>query len=341
MKLNLRKSGGAPVDVGILTAGRGDVAADEKFYGAGDSSAQIGILKKNNAIAKKLGANESYTIPTGLIPKGSYVYQDIPTQGALTINPVAVGSMAGVSGKYMTADITVNGVENLKPENIKSGAFIGTVGGSWQGYVNNNQFIPYWYGVLPPGQTGYSDSAYYVNRNNISADRWGDFEDAVYSQMSVNWNYPVEDSKKGGCIRIESEYIRYAYTHLVFPYISFGNGINIPLSKSFTICYRLPPRAYNQVYSKIILSQYKPGVFYEKPIIGPVGGAIEVLSWSIGNYEEFSLQPSANEATWRTETFTIAHPDRYSFISVLPFSHPDDYTMAPFWAEIRYIKFNQ
>lgn len=335
MKLTLRKTGGS-VDLSSLTADPGDVAADDKFYGAGSDYVQTGQLKRNAVIKKKLGPNETYSVPTGIIPAGSYVYQEIPTRGGFSIAPGASGGMAGVGGQYMTGDITVAGVENLFPENIRSGAFIGSVGGTFHGYVNNDQMIPYWYGELSPGQSGRSDSAFYQNKNNVPPDRWDAFVDAVYSQMSVNWKYPVDDSAKGSCIRIESEYIRYATTHLVYPYITFVNGINIPLAKSFTICYILPERAYNQNYSKIYLTQYSPGTFYERPLINGDG----VMTSIVGNYEEFSLLPSLNETTWRTETFTIGNPSKYSFISVLPFSHPADYTIDPFWAKIRYIKFN-
>ena len=142
MKLCIRKTGGSIVNMDQLTATRGDVAAGDKFYGAGSDGIQSGALVNNQDIQKKLGANESYTVPSGIISPGSYVYQDIKQQGPMTISPVQAGSYAGVTGKYMTGNITVNGVNNLIPANIRKGAFIGSVAGTWEGYVNNDPPVP-------------------------------------------------------------------------------------------------------------------------------------------------------------------------------------------------------
>lgn len=335
MKLTLRKTGGA-VDLSGLTAIPGDVAEGDKFYGAGSDYVQIGQLKRNDVIKKKLGPNETYNVPPGIIPPGSYVYQDIPTHDGMIITPGASGGMAGVGGQYMTGDITVAGVENLVPENIRGGAFIGTVGGNFRGYVNNDQLTPYWYGVFPPGQSGFYDSA--LKQLDVGSN----VVDRIYAQMSVDWQYPVDDAYKGSCIRIEAEH-RENEPQYFAPMITFKNGVEIAVAKSFTINYILPSVAYNQTFSKIYLTKKIPGVFYKNWLLeyNSELKKYEVSTSHVGDYVEFPLYPSADEKTWRTDTYAISNPEKYNFIIVVMGRPPANYYMDPNWMKIRSIKFNQ
>ena len=52
MKLCIRKTGGSIVNMDQLTATRGDVAAGDKFYGAGSDGIQSGALVNNQDIQK-------------------------------------------------------------------------------------------------------------------------------------------------------------------------------------------------------------------------------------------------------------------------------------------------
>lgn len=331
----IKRQGGA-VDISDLTATPADVVAGEKFYGSGTDEIQTGTQKKIGKISKVLAANETYVIPAGYVDAGSAVTQNIVTQGAMTVNPVANGSLLNVSGKYMTGDITVNGVENLKPENIKKGVFIGSVSGTFEGYVNTDQLTPYWYGVFPPGQTGFYDSAFYQNPNSAGSS-WDNYKTSVYAQMSVDWNYDVDDSLQGKCIRIEGKRIRSAPATAVAPFVTFEKQINIGSAKSVTICYTLPSRAYDQDLSAVILSQNKPGVFYENPLYR--SGSF--YSGTLGSFEIFHLDTTSDENTWITKTYTISNPGQYNFVTFLPFRIPADYNTSAFVSKVRYIKFNK
>lgn len=332
----IKRQGGA-VDVSDLTATPADVVAGERFYGSGIDEIQTGTQKNNGKISKVLAANETYVIPAGYVDAGSAVTQNIVTHEAMTINPVANGSLLNISGKYMTGDIVVNGVDNLKPENIKKGAFIGSVAGTFEGYVNTDQLTPYWYGVFPPGQTGFYDSALYQNPSSAGPN----FSSMVYAQMSVDWQYPVDDGAKGSCIKIEGEKIK-GYTTYVAPYITFNKQINISECKSITICYTLPSRAYDQTLSTLVLSQNKPGTFDTGTVYEPTPShnALVVAS-ALGSYEVFHLDYSNGSDEWIVKTFTIKSPFKYNYISFVPFRIPADNGTSPFVSKVRYIKFNK
>lgn len=331
----IKRHGGA-VDVSDLTAAPDDVVSGERFYGSGSDDIQVGTQINNGKINKVLSANETYIIPAGYIGSGSYVTQAIATQSAMTVDPVTNGSLLNVSGKYMTGDITVNGVENLKPENIKKGAFIGSVSGTFEGYVNTDQFTPYWYGVFPPGQTGFHDSAFYQNPDSTGSS-WDNYRTSVYAQMSVDWSYNVEDSLQGKCIRIEGKRIRSAPATAVAPFITFEKQINVGETKSITICYTLPVRAYDQTLSTLILSQNKPGLFYQNPLYR----SGNFYSGTLGSYEVFHLDTTADENAWIEKTYVISSPGLYNYVTFLPFRIPADYGTNPFVSKVRYIKFNK
>lgn len=332
----IKRQGGA-VDVSDLTAAPADVVAGEKFYGSGTDEIQTGTQKNNGKISKVLAANETYVIPAGYVDAGSSVTQNIVTKGEMTVNPVANGSLLNISGKYMTGDIVVTGVDNLKPENIKKGAFIGSIAGTFEGYVNTDQLTPYWYGVFPPGQTGFYDSAIYQNLSNTGPN----FSDMVYSQISVDWQYPVNDGRKGNCIKIEGEHIG-GYASNVAPYITFNKQINVYECKSVTICYTLPAKAYDQTLSVLVLSQNKPGVFSEGTVFEPTPSRDDlVCSKILGLYESFHLDYSNNADEWITKTYTIQNPSKYNYISFVPFRIPADYNTSAFVSKVRYIKFNK
>lgn len=289
MKIYLRKTGGAPIDISKLTAGSGDVAAPEKFYGAGFDSVQAGALKKNDAVVKKLGANESYTVPSGIIPAESYVYQEIPTQGAITISPVAAGSFVGVLNKYMTEDIVVNGVPNLVSENIRAGATIGTVSGSWQGYVNNDELCPYWYGIFAPGQSG-----------QVTLFRSG--SSGVGGNYTVDWNaipYGFDD-KHGISARYTSWYANSGSGYGFYA-LTFNQPIDMTGVKSITFLYQTS-NLYANERNQVVICQNKATPYKSDWSINP----------DIGAYEVFNFAPSENK--WSEVTIPISSAGRYQYI---------------------------
>lgn len=310
MKLCIRKTGGSTVNMDQLTATRGDVAAGDKFYGAGSDGIQSGALVNNQDIQKKLGANEAYTVPSGIISPGSYVYQDIKQQGPMTISPVQAGSYAGVTGKYMTGNITVNGVNNLIPANIRKGAFIGSVAGTWEGYVNNDPLCPYWKGVFAPGQTGElmdnrPVTSTYVAESDIEWQKGNANPDGQYIDMS-SW------APRSGAT--------------VYPAFRFSVPIEMAGVKSVSIMYRLPAHSANS-YTWIVLSQDTDYYVAES-------------NWSIrpglGAYEKFVLPASDS---WITKTFALSNAGRYKYIHVGIGVAPS--TSQGRWIEVKYIRLNK
>jgi len=60
---------------------------------------------------------------------------NIATMGAQTISPTSYQQTVQTSGKFLSGNVTVNAVTNLRPENVKKGVSIGDVTGVWEGWV--------------------------------------------------------------------------------------------------------------------------------------------------------------------------------------------------------------
>lgn len=66
---------------------------------------------------------------------GNRIAGNIASLGAHTINPTASQQIVSTSGKYLTGNVTVNGVSNLTAANIKKGVNVGGTIGTWEGWV--------------------------------------------------------------------------------------------------------------------------------------------------------------------------------------------------------------
>lgn len=288
----IKRTGGI-IDVSGLTATPGDVADGETFLGHGSDSEQTGTMKSNGKISKILAANETYTIPSGYVDSGSTVTQNIERQGAVTIDPTVAGQTIAVGGKYMTGKLTVNGVDNLFPENIKNGVAIGTVQGTWQGYVNNDPLTPYWYGVFAPGQTG----TLITNRSPNSG---------TLGSQGIDWN--------SGNANPDGEFI-FMYSSATsdnsrYPALRFNIPIEMEGVKSVSIMYALPSHSANS-YTWIVLA--------EKQVSNVTGGSTWNLSESnLGAYQSFVLPATFNsgDRVWSTKTFALSNAARYKYIYV-------------------------
>lgn len=288
----IKRQGGA-VDISDLTATPADVVAGEKFYGSGTDEIQTGTQKKIGKISKVLAANETYVIPAGYVDAGSAVTQNIVTQGAMTVNPVANGSLLNVSGKYMTGDITVNGVENLKPENIRAGASIGTVPGEWQGYVNNDELCPYWFGIFGPGQVGVVRDYSYAYHGNGSDKfiTWADNDEAYTKDPSHNISFRLISyrSSSGG----------YAFFG-----VFFTTPIEMQGAKKVTILYRTS----NWYYSD------RNRIFLMENLDSPYDENWNVNTAEIGYSESFVLPVS--EGSYTEQTFNLTDPSKLKYVCV-------------------------
>nr|DAJ03027.1 MAG TPA: tail protein [Caudoviricetes sp.] len=128
----LLKGGGADLDV--VTAGANDVVSGKVIVDR-EGEPLPGTMPNRGAVTQSLGVNGTYAIPEGYHNGLGKVTQSVATMGGQIVNPTASQQTVSTSGKYMTGNVVVNGVSNLSAENIKKGASVGGVVGSWEGYV--------------------------------------------------------------------------------------------------------------------------------------------------------------------------------------------------------------
>lgn len=156
--------GGGGADLDVITAGAGDVLAGkvivdkdgepltgtlalsgnasdaqvlsgQTYYNSDPKTKRTGTMPNRGAVSQALGINGTYTIPAGYHNGSGKVTQSIATMAGQTITPGTSQQTVSSSGKYMTGNVVVNAVSNLTAANIKKGAVVGGVTGTFQGYV--------------------------------------------------------------------------------------------------------------------------------------------------------------------------------------------------------------
>lgn len=92
--------------------------------------------------ANSLASQTSATATSNKVLNGETFYANgvkntgsIASMAGQTINPTASQQTVASSGKYLTGNVVVKGVSNLTASNIKKGAVVGGVTGTFQGYV--------------------------------------------------------------------------------------------------------------------------------------------------------------------------------------------------------------
>lgn len=147
MILPIIKVGGGP-NISELTAGPGDVLAAEKFIGAGSENPQEGVIVQRGSPEYSFPINGTQKLPPGYYA-GGRVRQNIETMASQSVGPGARMITIPTAGKYMTGDITIRAVKNLSTSVIKKGQYVGGVGpGTWEGYINKDPKVPYYYGAF-------------------------------------------------------------------------------------------------------------------------------------------------------------------------------------------------
>lgn len=126
--------GGGGADLDMVTAGKPDVLAGKVIVDK-DGEPLTGTMPDRGAISTLLGINGTYTIPEGYHNGLGKVTQNIATMGGQTVNPTASQQIVSTNGKYLTGNVTVNGVSNLTAANIKKGVNVGGTTGTFEGYV--------------------------------------------------------------------------------------------------------------------------------------------------------------------------------------------------------------
>lgn len=238
-KLPIHKVGGA-VDTSELTAVAGDVLADESFIGAGSDDPQTGTIIRRGNPAYSLPINGTQQLQSGHYSGGT-VSQSIPTLGAQQIGPGSKMITIPTAGKYMTGNITIKPVYNLSTSVIKKGEYVGGVGpGTWEGYVNTDPKVPYYYGAFNGIQTitSFKDELYNeIGTVSLEKDHIEVRVTANYRYTVLVFNAPINfDNLSSFMVRFESSLISSGsgstgiefliYRNLVTDYMRSNGAIN-------------------------------------------------------------------------------------------------------------------
>lgn len=141
------------IDIDGLTANEGDVFDGATFIGQGSEAIRKGSGANRGAPTLSLPINGSVTIPAGKYTGGK-VQQSIRVLGEQRVSPTSKNIKISTKGTYMSGDIIVNPIPNLRPENIKKGEYVGGVGpGTWEGYIIRDPSTFYYRGTFAPGQS--------------------------------------------------------------------------------------------------------------------------------------------------------------------------------------------
>lgn len=150
-KIWIPGSGGG-ADLDVITAQAGDILAGKVIVDQ-DGEPLTGTMPNNGAVSKVLPINGSYTIPVGYHNGSGKVTQSIPTRGAATIIPSTANQTAISAGYYASGNVIVAGDPNLQAGNIKKGARIFGVTGTFEGFVTSPLYV-YNRGTFSNVQTG-------------------------------------------------------------------------------------------------------------------------------------------------------------------------------------------
>lgn len=134
-----------------LTAVAADGLSGKSFVG------QNGVTHNGNIVDRgspthSLPVNGSITLSAGKYSGGT-VKQNLITMNGYTVRPGSKNITVPTKDRYMTGNIVISSLPNLKPENIKEGEYVGGVGpGTWKGYVVTDPYTLYHRGAFGPGQ---------------------------------------------------------------------------------------------------------------------------------------------------------------------------------------------
>lgn len=88
----------------------GQVLSGQTYYNSDPKNKRTGTMPNRGAVNQALGINGTYAIPEGYHNGSGKVTQNIATMAGQTITPGATQQTIFCNGKYMTGNITINGV---------------------------------------------------------------------------------------------------------------------------------------------------------------------------------------------------------------------------------------
>lgn len=132
--------GGGGVDLDVTTAQAGDILAGKVIVGS-DGEPLTGTMPNRGAESQVLPINGNYTIPAGYHNGSGRVTQSIPVQGGSTTTPGTANKTVVAANRYVDGNIIVAGDPNLQAGNIKRGARIFGVTGTFEGLVTSPYYL--------------------------------------------------------------------------------------------------------------------------------------------------------------------------------------------------------
>lgn len=132
--------GGGGVDLDVTTAQAGDILAGKVIVGP-DGEPLTGTMPNRGAVSQVLPINGNYTIPAGYHNGLGKVTQNIPVQGGSTTTPGTANKTIVAANRYVDGNIIVAGDPNLQAGNIKKGARIFGVTGTFEGLVTSPYYL--------------------------------------------------------------------------------------------------------------------------------------------------------------------------------------------------------
>lgn len=227
-KLPLHKVGGA-VDTSELTTLPADVLSNEIFIGSGSDDPQQGTVIRRGSPTYSLPINGTQQLQPGQYTGGS-ITQSIPTMGAQNIGPGAQMITIPTAGKYMTGNITIKPVYNLSTSVIKKYEYVGGVGpGTWEGYVNTDPKVPYYYGAFNGIQTITSfkySSGGEVGVVSLEKDKINVRVANNYRQTAIVFNSPINfDQLSTLTIRYDASLIESGSGSTILEFGVFRNKV--------------------------------------------------------------------------------------------------------------------
>lgn len=191
---------GGLIDTSGVTATRADVLEGKTFLQA-DGKPGTGSMPDNGSPNQTLGINGSITLPAGNY-NGGKVSQSIPVFSGQTVNVGKNAVTVQTSGKYSSGNIIIPTVANLTPNNIRKGKYVGGVGpGTWEGYVNTDPNMPFYYGTFGPGYEAatfksYIESGSYVKGTaGVERNRYYIATNDQYESIAVGLSKQIDFSQ--------------------------------------------------------------------------------------------------------------------------------------------------
>lgn len=195
----IKRTGGF-IDTSEVTATQADVVSGKTFVKS-DGETGTGTMVNNGSPTHTLPINGSVTLPVGNYDGGK-ITQSIPIFSGQTVNVGKNAVTVQTSGKYAGGNIIVPSVANLTPNNIRKGKYVGGVGpGAWEGYINNDPNVPFYYGTFGPGYEAvtfksYIESGQYTKGSaGIDRNRYYIATSDQYESIAVGLSKQIDFSK--------------------------------------------------------------------------------------------------------------------------------------------------